>query len=465
MSYNCKPEKWYEDVELYKEVRNKIGKYINQTDLLGNTYGLHCANWYRFNAPIETGIKTYSDFVEWCGFDKFKRDFTKEEAIEQIIKMSNLLNRPLSYDDFHTEDLNKITHNTINKYWGNLNNAKRELGLEETGTYKGHTYSKEELLELIKRFVEKNGFVPTSKFIEENAKEYGLPNRKTFNNYFGSIRNAIQEAGYEYPSKTKANIIDGVAVSIFNDKELLSNIIFDYIEKYGDVPTCKELWDEQGLELKSYYKKYFGSWNNCLKELGLKLNSVTKYNDDELKDAFINFVNEYGRVPAIKDFNGTGRPSFWVYQNRFGSWAEACIHYGYKPNDREIEYYMDDGEVCDSSYEFDISTWLKKNNIKYERNVPYIDFIDNYKGKMNCDYKFILNDGTIWFVEMAGFLHTYNFEKLKQRPEQVYYFKIKYKKKLFKRENKNYLIISVDDIKHKSLSEIFYFLNVDKEVA
>jgi hypothetical protein len=125
-----------------------------------------------------------------------------------------------------------------------------------------------------------------------------------------------------------------------------------------------------------------------------------------------------------------------------------------------MEYYMDDGEVCASSYEYDISTWLKGRNISYERNVKYRDFIENYKGKMDCDYKFVLDNGEIWYVEMAGFIHTYKFEKLKQRPEQIYYFKIKYKEKLLRRSNSNYLIISVDDMKKKSLSEIFYFLNI-----
>ena len=45
-----------------------------------------------------------------------------------------------------------------------------------------------------------------------------------------------------------------------------------------------------GTELKTYVKKYFGSWNNCLKELGLKLNSISHYTDEELDDAFISFI-------------------------------------------------------------------------------------------------------------------------------------------------------------------------------
>lgn len=463
MGYNCSSYKWYAETEKYKEIRNKLGRHIKRDEL--KNFGLHSENWFRYNAPIETKIKTMNDFLVWCGYEKLTRDFTKEESIKQILEISKNIDRPLKITDFQNTSVNSIDINIINKYWGNFNNAKRELGLKQTGTYRGHNYSKEELIHILQDFVKENGFVPTSKFIEENSKKYNLPDRKTFTNYFGSVMNAISEAGFEYQSKIKRKNINDKNISIWNDKELLTDIIYLYIEKYNHVPTARELWDEQGLELKSYYRKYFGGWNNCLKELGLKLNAVSYYNDIELKDAFMNFASECDRVPTIKDFNGTGRPSFWVYQNRFGSWAETCINYGFKPNCREIKYYMDDGEVCDSSYEFDISTWLKKNGIKYERNVKYIDFITSYKGKMNCDYQFTLDNGTIWYVEMAGFLHTHNFKKLKQRPEQVYYFKIKYKEKLLKRENCNYLIISVDDMKQKSLSEIFYFLHIDKEVG
>jgi hypothetical protein len=458
MGYNCKPEEWYIEVEKYKTIRNKLNRHIQTKE--HKEFALHSRNWFLYNAPEETKIKNINDFLVWCGYEKIIRDFTKEEAKEQILHKAKTLNRPLSYKDFKNVDMDSIDSNIITKFWGNLNNAKRELGLEETGTFRGHVYSKEELLELIRKFVDQTGIIPTCKFIEEEGKHYGFPNRKTFSNNFGSIRIAIEEAGFEYPSKIKYKTVGNSSVSIYNDPELLKQIIYDYIEKYNKVPTIRNMNDEQDRELKVYYRKYFGSWNNCLKELDIKLNSVTQYNDDELKDAFINFVNTYDRVPCIQDFNKTGRPSFWVYQQRFGSWAKACIYYGFKPNQREMEYYMDDGEVCASSYEYDISTWLKGRNISYERNVKYRDFIENYKGKMDCDYKFVLDNGEIWYIEMAGFIHTYEFEKLKQRPEQIYYFKIKYKEKLLRRSNSNYLIISVDDMKKKSLSEIFYFLNI-----
>ena len=232
--------------------------------------------------------------------------------------------------------------------------------------------------------------------------------------------------------------------------------------RYNHTPTLKQLGKYYGVDLKKYYETHFGGWNSCLKELGISLNQTTYYTDEELEKVFMEFVKSHNRVPTIQDFNKTGRPSFWCYQNRFGSWAEACIHYGFKPNNRETEFYMSDGERCDSSYEYDVSTWLKSQNIKYDRDIPYKDFISNYNGKMNCDYRFVLDNGEIWYVELAGFINTYDFSKLTSREEEIYYFKLKYKIKMFKQNDLNYLIIHPKDLKTKKLEDIFFFIDTKK---
>lgn len=121
---------------------------------------------------------------------------------------------------------------------------------------------------------------------------------------------------------------------------------------------------------------------------------------------------------------------------------------------------MDDGERCNSRFEYDISTWLKSKGITYDRDVPYIDFTNNYNGKMNCDYRFTLENGQVWYVEMAGFIDTDDFAKLTSREEELYFFKLKYKKKLFKENNLNYKIFHPSDLINHTMEELFDFLNI-----
>lgn len=382
---------------------------------------------------------------------------TKEECRDRILTLAKQTDGSVSIELLKQHGL----YYEMLKYWTNLTEFKNEYGLVKKQTFDGKTYSKEELIKLLQDFYKNTGIVPNSLFMDKHAKEHGLPSRKTFANKIGgkAWKDILVICGLD-PKKTKTFSMS--ERQPHDDKDFLMNLIHTYIEEYNKVPTLRELNKYYGVSLSKCFGTHFGGYNNCLKELGLTLNSVQQYTDEELDNAFLGFVNEFGRVPSIRDFNNTGRPSFWCYQNRYGSWAEACIHYGFEPNCRKQKYYMDDGERCDSRFEYDISTWLKSNGITYDRDIPYIEFTSNYNGKMNCDYRFILDDGQVWYVEMAGFINTDDFTKLTSREEELYYFKLKYKKKLFRENNLNYVIIHPRDLENKSMEEIFHFLKIKK---
>ena len=382
---------------------------------------------------------------------------TKEECRDKILTLAKQTDGSVSIELLKQHGL----YYEMLKYWTNLTEFKNEYGLVKKQTFDGKTYSKEELIKLLQDFYKNTGIVPNSLFMDKHAKEHGLPSRKTFANKIGgkAWKDILVICGLD-PKKTKTFSMS--ERQPHDDKDFLMNLIHAYIEEYNKIPTLQEIVSYYGVSLNNYFVKHFGGYNNCLKELGLALNSVQHYTDEELDNAFLGFVNEFGRVPSIRDFNNTGRPSFWCYQNRYGSWAETCIHYGFEPNCRKPKYYMNDGERCDSSFEYDISTWLKSKGITYDRDIPYVEFTNNYKGKMNCDYRFTLDDGQVWYVEMAGFINTDDFTKLTSREEELYFFKLKYKKKLFRENNLNYVIIHPRDLENKSMEEIFHFLKIKK---
>lgn len=382
---------------------------------------------------------------------------TKEECRDKILELAKQTEGSVSIDLLKEHEL----YYEMLKYWKNLTEFKNEFGLLKKQTFDGKTYSRDELIDMLQRFCNETGIIPNSLFMDKHNKEYGLPSRRTFVNKIGakSWKDVLLICGID---ANKAKIHSMKEKPQHDDKDFLINLVHEYIDKYGVVPTLENLETNYGTSLSKYYGDYFGGWNNCLKELGLSLNSVQKYTDEELDNAFLGFVEEFGRVPSIRDFNNTGRPSFWCYQNRYGSWAETCIHYGFEPNCRKSHYYMDDGERCDSRFEYDISTWLKSKGITYDRDIPYIDFTNNYNGKMNCDYRFILDNGQVWYVEMAGFIDTDDFTKLTSREEELYFFKLKYKKKLFIENNLNYRIFHPSDLKNHTMEELFDFLNIKK---
>lgn len=382
---------------------------------------------------------------------------TKEVCRDKILELAKQTEGSVSIELLKEHEL----YYEMLKYWKNLTEFKNEFGLLKKQTFDGKTYSRDELINILQKFCNETGIIPTSLFMDKHNKEYSLPSRKTFVNKIGakSWKDVLLICGID---ANKAKIHSMKEKPKHDDKDFLINLVHEYIDKYGIVPTLENLETYYGTSLSKYFGDYFGGWNNCLKELGLSLNSVQKYTDEELDNAFLGFVEEFGRVPSIRDFNNTGRPSFWCYQNRYGSWAETCIHYGFEPNCRKPHYYMDDGERCDSRFEYDISTWLKSQGITYDRDIPYVDFTNNYNGKMNCDYRFTLDNGQVWYVEMAGFIDTDDFTKLTSREEELYFFKLKYKKKLFRENNLNYKIFHPSDLKNYTMEELFDFLNIKK---
>lgn len=376
------------------------------------------------------------------------RGYSKEMLMEKFKDLVDYMGRIPTLDEA-TNNKNFVSTGTIIDYFDTYDNLVTACGFERNTTKNGK-YKKDFLISEIQRFVQEFERVPIQSDFEGLK---GYPSRKTFSNHFESFNEVIRLAGFE--PVNKSNKEREIKYKDPKYREFLIQELHRFIEENGRSPKSSDFDNgDANYPSRSAYRTVFGTWNNALNEADIPLNSVSHYDDSFLESEFKRFVKEHGRIPTYDEFNNSEYPSFWCYQHRFGSWNKAVIAYGYEPNDRNRKYYMEDGEICCSSYEHTISTWLKERNIKYDRNIPYIE-IDQfgYKGKMDCDYKIYYNN-KIWFVEMAGFLSGTDFKKFSVQ-EKNYFFKLKYKKKLLKRNELDYIVIEPCDIKNKSFEETF----------
>lgn len=384
--------------------------------------------------------------------------WNKDNIIKRIKELyidNNLCN--LSYEELRKQYGNLPSRGVIKKYFGSLVNLLNECNIITL-----FNKPEEYLINELHRFINEYHRLPTSIDFEGLS---GYSSRKTFDKYFGNITNALIKIGYgdyEFIKDGRSTTLNKEYkfknMTMKQKKLCLINEIYNFITIYGHTPTLKELDENPNYQNSSIYESIFDGYNNALKEAGLKLNQVSRYDDDFLKQEFLRFIEESGRVPYQLDFNNSEYPSFWCYQNRFGSWNKAVMAYGFEPNDCNAVYYLDNGEKCMSGYEYDISKWLNKYNIKYQRDIPYIQIHDTYEGRMDCDYK-IFNNNEIFYVEMAGF-----YPKINSRPseeEKYYAKKLHYKIRLLNEAKVNYLIIYPEDMKYKSLEEIFSFLKLN----
>lgn len=116
-------------VQRYKEISDKIGRALKETELINNKYGLPSSGWFVKYCPCDS-VKTFVDFVRWCGYD-VHYSLTKEFVSQKLIELENRLGRPILREDI-TE--NNIGFSTIvlNRLYGGLNDAKKEIGLMRT---------------------------------------------------------------------------------------------------------------------------------------------------------------------------------------------------------------------------------------------------------------------------------------------------------------------------------------------
>lgn len=373
---------------------------------------------------------------------------SKQEVIEEFKNVCNKLGYVPTLSDF-VSNSNIVNKDFVRKLFCSYESLIFES--DEESSKCSSKYKEEFLISEIKRFVDEYGRVP--KQVDFDGLK-GYPSRKTFSNHFGNFKSALVAAGYDYIYKNQ--FYDMTKNERMN---CVINEITKLYEQLKHIPTLQELeYSTSGLITRTSIRKDFGSYSSALESAKLvnpnnKING--RYTDEFLKREFNRFVMENGRIPQLHEFNANGYPSFYCYQSRFGSWNNAVKFYGYEPTYTIRRYELPNGELCDSLYELNISTWLQENNVEYERNIPYSKICNRYNGKMNCDYKFNIN-GKCVYVEMAGFLPRKDIEWSKFSDEEKNYArKLRYKKKIMDMENVLYYIIYPQEIKNRDIGSIY----------
>ena len=119
------------DFELFKnkfvKVCNDLGRTLKQSELSNNPYGLPNKGWFLKNCP-DKNVKTYNDFVLWCGLESNKTEKDRDFVINTLINLEKELGRPITKEDISLEKTG-FSMIVLDRMFGGLTNAKNELGL------------------------------------------------------------------------------------------------------------------------------------------------------------------------------------------------------------------------------------------------------------------------------------------------------------------------------------------------
>ena len=126
----AKPKDFESHVKRFKEVSDKVGHGLIQNELFNNSYGLPNPNYFVKYCP-DKNVKTYDDFVLWCGYEsnKLKRD--DELVGQKLIELEKKLGRHITKYDITLENVG-FSEIVVTRVFGSLNKAKEKLGLLPT---------------------------------------------------------------------------------------------------------------------------------------------------------------------------------------------------------------------------------------------------------------------------------------------------------------------------------------------
>lgn len=157
------------NIKYYDKYLERLLYVINNVD---NSIGLNLAKlsqgdyckkyelpnhrWFIDNCP-DKSVYNDATFKEFAGIKP--RFLTKEQCIENILKMSKEFDRPLKYNDFRNKEYNKVTVDMVKRYWGSLNKMKEDLGLEiiQPQMIKVTQESFDKTIQIIKDYLENEG--------------------------------------------------------------------------------------------------------------------------------------------------------------------------------------------------------------------------------------------------------------------------------------------------------------------
>src|SRR5918992_1343786 len=119
-----------------------------------------------------------------------RRRYTDDEILEELRQAAARLGRSPTMREFAQDEEAKVHPQTVIEHFGTWNAAKRAAGL-----YPRRFLTREELLEQLRSLGRELGRTPTARDLA--ARGRALPSASLYAHTFGSLPNALREAGFE----------------------------------------------------------------------------------------------------------------------------------------------------------------------------------------------------------------------------------------------------------------------------
>jgi hypothetical protein len=141
----------------------------------------------RFRAVAEIDPGALADFQAGI-----RKRYSDEQILAELRASAERLGRSPTMREFAADEQTAVHPQTVIEHFGSWNAAKRAAGLVPR-----RFATREELLGLLKELGAELGRPPTARDIDEHKGK--LPSKSLYWHTFGSLSNALREAGFDVP--------------------------------------------------------------------------------------------------------------------------------------------------------------------------------------------------------------------------------------------------------------------------
>jgi len=121
-----------------------------------------------------------------------RKRYTDEQILTELKQSAERLGRSPTMREFSADPKTTVHPQTVIEHFGSWNRAKRKAGLVPR-----RFATREELLALLEELGKELDRVPTARDIDEHRGK--LPSKSLYWHTFGSLTNALREAGFDVP--------------------------------------------------------------------------------------------------------------------------------------------------------------------------------------------------------------------------------------------------------------------------
>src|SRR6266568_5592843 len=138
-----------------------------------------------------------------------RKRYSDEQILAELKDSAERLGRSPTMREFSADPKTTVHPQTVIEHFGSWNRAKRKAGLVPR-----RFATREELLALLQELGKELGRVPTARDIDEHRGK--LPSKSLYWHTFGSLTNALREAGFDVPvgeERLERAVDQGVALA------------------------------------------------------------------------------------------------------------------------------------------------------------------------------------------------------------------------------------------------------------